>query len=174
MRKFWDNSGLSDARHMRQARLQPVPATSPNRHCHHLPRHGPRAHGRRHRHRLPPLHPQPRRMRPDHDRVHLGRRRPAQKRSESQALSPFLRRRAPHLRAAFRQRSAGDGRGGPHGRRPGLRPGRSQPGMSREKSREVQRRLRPSARSACDRQDFRSRARSREDSLHGEIPRRME
>ena len=47
-------------------------------------------------------------------------------------------------------------------------------GMSREESREVQRRLGPSTRSSCDRQDLRSGARSREHPLHGKIPRRME
>ncbi len=113
-------------------------------------------------------------MRPDHDRVHLGRRRASQERSEGQALPAFLRRRASHLGAAFRQRSQCDGRSCPHGRRPGLRSGGFEPGLSREESRQVQRRLRPVARPTRDRQDFRSRPRRSHDSLHREVPRRME
>ena len=89
MRKFWDNSGLSDALPSAEARLQPVPATlqigsvtiSPatvlapmagvtdtvfRRFIRNLGR-----------------------MRPDHDRVHLGRRRPAQKRSEAKRYLHF-------------------------------------------------------------------------------------
>ncbi len=47
-------------------------------------------------------------------------------------------------------------------------------GCPAKESGEVQWRLRPAARPAGDRQDFRGGARGREDSLHGEVPRGME
>ncbi len=80
----------------------------------------------------------------------------------------------PDLGAAFWQQSAGAGRSRAHGGGPRLRPGRSEPGLPGEESREVQRRLGPAARSAGDWQDFRGGARGGEDSVHGEVSRRME
>ena len=81
------------------------------------------AHGGHHRHRLPPLHPQPGRLRPDDDRVHLGRRHHSPQGQEGQAVPHVLRQRASHFGATVRQRSRNAGRGGARRRRPRLRPG---------------------------------------------------
>ena len=57
---------------------------------------------------------------------------------------------------------------------PRLRPRRSQPRLPRAQSRHLQRRLRPAAQPAAHPEHLRVGPRRREDSLHREIPRRME
>ncbi len=121
-------------------------------------------HGRSHRHRLSPLHQerQPvlgggrrRRdrccghdqqpavgLRPDHDRVHLGRWAVADARDQAQALPDLLRRRASHLGADLRVEPGDAGGLGAHHSGLGLRPGGPQPGLPGQARRRLQWRLR--------------------------------
>ncbi len=59
------------------------------------------SHGWGDRHRVSPLHPQPGRVRADHDRVHLGRRHPALQGPEGQTLPALSTRTSIPSRRSF-------------------------------------------------------------------------
>ena len=93
---------------------------------------------------------------------------------QAQALPHLLRRRASHLRAALRLQPRDPRRLRPHcpGRR--FRPRQPQPRLPRQARRLLQRRLRPAARSAADREDLPRHPRRRHHPLHRQVPHGLE
>ena len=126
MKKHWMDNPRRLGRRRRRARSGAGTCVLLDRPGRGAARDGARAHGRRDRHHLSPLHPQRQpvhaggrcgrhgryrnlesavRLRSDHDRVHLRRRALPHARNQAQALPDLLRRRAPDRCAALRLRS---------------------------------------------------------------------